>query len=304
MGFFDKVGKLTGQKTISSGKSSSLLPDDILLRGDGKGFILAAAVGNEKSDLFHAAIYHLNLKGDVTDTHAYMPGLDNRLRGLSATSKYEYVASGYLRGEDGRITGWILKLNEDGSLIWQRQYPRGKSAQINKAVPFVTESLIAAGTTEPLNGGNSAAWVMMIDEGTGNVVWQRYYTDALDQAATDAIVNADGLASIMVQNTKPAGVEATEDTEDFIRLLTVNERGVLTISDEYFNGAGAQGAQMIGGRAGERIILARTDIVYKIEPKPGQEVETLKHGWDGLIVAGAPMEHFDDPCIRANPFAQ
>jgi hypothetical protein len=300
-GVFDKTGKKLSEKTISAGKAS-LLPDDILLRGDGKGFIMSAAVGNEKNSLFHAEIYHLDVNGSVTDKHAYMPGLDNRIYGLSPDGKDAYVATGYLRGEDGRITGWILKLNMDGSLIWQRQYPRGASAQINKATLMVPEALIAAGETQPLNGGNIAAWVMMIDDGSGNVVWQRYYTDTMNQSAKDVIVNADGLASVMVQNTRPPNEEPSDDNNDFVRLLTVNERGVLTISDEYFNGEGAQAGQMIGGRAGERILMGRTDIVYKIEPKPGEPVETLKHGWDAWVVAGAPMEAFDDPCLAENPF--
>ena len=145
---------------------------------------------------------------------------------------------------------------------------------------------------------------MMIEDNTGNVVWQRYYKDGMDQSAKDALVNGEGLASVMIGNTKPEKAEPTEDNQDFIRLLTINPRGVLTISDEYFNGTGAQGLQMIGGRAGERIMLGRTDIVYKIEPKPGEAVETLKHGWEGLVVAGAPMESFDDPCLRANPFGK
>jgi hypothetical protein len=106
----------------------------------------------------------------------------------------------------------------------------------------------------------------------------------------------------MVQNTRPPNEEPSDDNNDFVRLLTVNERGVLTISDEYFNGEGAQAGQMIGGRAGERILMGRTDIVYKIEPKPGEPVETLKHGWDAWVVAGAPMEAFDDPCLAENPF--
>jgi outer membrane protein assembly factor BamB len=304
LGFFDDAGKLTGQKTISAGGNMALMPEDVISGLDGKGFVLSASVGSGANRLYYGAIYHIDFNGRVTGRHAYMPGLDNRILGLSPAGKDAYMASGFLRGEDGRLTGWLLKLNPDGSLIWQRQYPRGASAQINKAVSFTGGSVLAVGQTEPLNDGNIAAWIMMIDDATGNVVWQRYYTGSMDQAAKDVLANAGGLASVMVQNTKPEGMEPTEDRQDFARVLTVNARGLLTVSDEYFNGEGAQIAQMIGGRAGERILLGRTDIVYKIEPKPGEEVETLKHGWDGLLIAGAPMESFDDPCLRVNPFGE
>ncbi len=302
LGFFDAAGKLKNQKTIAADDGAALQPEDIIPMLDGKGYILAAAIG--KGDVYHGAIYHIDSTGNVTDRHAYMPGLDNRILGLSPVGADAYMASGYLRGDDGRLTGWLLKLNPDGSLVWQRQYPRGAAAQINKAVSFTEGSVLAAGQTKPLGGGTAAAWVMMIDDNNGNVIWQRYYKDGMDQSAKDVLVNNEGLASVMIGNTKPAKAEASEDNQDFIRLLTINPRGILTISDEYFNGTGAQGAQMIGGRAGERVMLGRTDIVYKIEPKPGEAIETLKHSWEGLVVAGAPMESFDDPCLRANPFGE
>ncbi len=301
LGFFDTAGKLLSQKTISG--NQSLLPEDFIVQNNGKGFLLSASSGDAKKKLFHAVLYHIDAKGRVTDDHAYMPGLDNRIISLSPGGKDYYYASGYLRGEDGRMTGWILKLNKDGSLVWQMQYPRGASAQVNKAVPMVKDSVLATGETTPLNNGNKAGWVMMIDGNTGALNWQRYYTGAMDQSGLDILVNMEGMASVMMQASKPANEEPVEGNQDFVRLLTVNERGVLFKSDEYFNAEGAQGWQMIGGRAGERILTGRTDIVYKIEPKPGDPVETLKHGWDSWVIVAAPMESFADECLAADIFA-
>jgi outer membrane protein assembly factor BamB len=301
LGFFDKQGNLTSQKSISG--KISLAPEDIVLQTSGKGYILSASLGEEKSGVFHGVIYHLDEKGNVTDDHSYLPGLDNRIFSLVPYDKDYFLASGYLRGDDGRITGWLLKLNKDGSLVWQQQYPRGVSAQINKTVAFVGTSVIAVGETKPAGGGNTAAWVMKLDGDSGAMEWQRYYTAQMNQASLDVLVNGDHLASVMVQATRPAGSEPNEDNEDFVRLLTINQRGVLFMSDEYFNGTGAQGFQLTGGRAGERIISGRTDIVYKVDPKPGEPVETLVHGWDALLVAAAPMEEFPDPCLNVNPFA-
>lgn len=303
LGFFDKAGKLLSQKTVSAADKASLLPEDMIVQTSGSGFILSASTGNEKKGLLQGVIYRLDSKGKVIDHHGYLPGLDNRVIALSALGKDYYLGSGYLRGEDGRIGGWLLKLNKDGSLVWQRQYPRGASAQINRAVPMVKDYVLASGQVEPLDKGTEAAWVMMLDGNTGNMIWQRYYTDKMDQKGGDILVNMEGMASVMVQNSRPQGVEPSEETQDFVRLLTVNERGVLFMSDEYFNGTGFQGSQMIGGRAGERIITGRSDIVYKIEPKPGEPIETMKHGWDAILVAAAPMESHPDPCLALDAFS-
>lgn len=301
LGFFDRGGKILDRKKIEV-NGNSLLPDDVILQTDGKGFLLSAAEGDEKKEIFHAVLYHLDMKGRVKDRQSYMPGLDNRVSSISPVGKNQYIASGYLRGEDGRITGWMLRLNADGSLVWQRQYPRGSMAGIVKSMAFTGENVLAVGETKPSGGGLSAGWVMMIDGGTGDVIWQRYYTADMNQSAIDILVNMEGLASVMLAVTKTLGVENTEGKKDYIRLLTVNARGELAKSDEYFSAEGAQAAQMIGGRAGERIVLGRSDIVYKIEPKPGAAVETLRHGWNGWVTAGAPMESFDDPCLQSEAF--
>ncbi|MBK9562784.1 MAG: hypothetical protein IPO54_06620 [Micavibrio sp.] len=303
LGFFDKTGKLTGQKTVAAPGVSSLVPDDMIAQTKGTGFILSASAGDEKKELFHAVIYHLDAKGAVKDSHGYQPGLDNRILGLNPVGDH-YIGAGYLRGEDGRIGGWLLMLNGDGSLVWQQQYPRGRMAKLSKAASLKKDLFIAVGETEPLSGGNNAGWVMAVDVNGGALQWQRYYTTpGMDQSARDVLVNMEGMASVMMQVSKPPNDERTEDNNDFVRLLTVNERGVLFLSDEYFNAQGAEASQMIGGRAGERIITGRTDMVYKIEPKPGEPVETLKHGWDAWIVAGAPMESFSDPCLSVNAFS-
>ncbi len=302
LGFFDKAGKFLSQKIIADGQGA-LLPEDFILQNSGKGFLLSASAESGKKADSHAVLYHLDGAGRVLDRHSYMPGMGNRILGLSPAGKDFYVASGFLRGGDGRVAGWILKLNPDGSLVWQQQYPRGAAAQINKAVPMVGDYILAAGETRPKGKGHLAGWVMMIEADTGNVVWQRYYTGEMDQSARDVLVNADGLGSVMMQVSKPAAVEASEKTRGYVRLLTVNPRGVLFRSDEYFNAEDAQGFQQIGGRAGERILMGRTDIVYKIEPKPGEPVETLRHGWNGWVVAAAPMESFADPCLTGAPLA-
>ena len=304
LGFFDKAGKLTSQKTVAAPGVSSLVPDDMIAQTKGTGFILSASAGDEKKELFHAVIYHLDAKGAVKDSHAYQPGLDNRILGLNPAGPDHYIGAGYLRGEDGRIGGWLLMLNRDGSLVWQQQYPRGRMAKLSKAASLKKDLFIAVGETEPLNGGRNAGWVMAVDVNGGALSWQRYYTTpGMDQSARDLLVNMEGMASVMMQVSKPPNDERTEDNNDFVRLLTVNERGVLFLSDEYFNAQGAEASQMIGGRAGERIITGRTDMVYKIEPKPGEPVETLKHGWDAWVVAGAPMESFNDPCLSVNAFS-
>lgn len=303
IGFFDKSGKLKSQKNVTVDGKSSLVPDDMIARDNNAGFILSASAGDEKKELFHSSIYLLDAKGGVVSDHSYRPGLDNRILSLAPAGRDHYIAAGYLRSEDGRLGGWLLMLNRDASLVWQQQYPRGAAARLNGAVQMRDGIFLAAGETEPLSGGTMAGWVMAVDANVGPTLWQRYYTTGgMDHSARGILVNAEGLASVMMQASKPPNAEATEDNQDFVRMLTVNERGVLFMSDEYFNAEGAEASQMIGGRAGERIVAGRTDMVYKIEPKPGEPVETLKHGWDAWVVAGAPMESFPDPCLNLNPF--
>lgn len=298
VGFFGNEGRMINGRSIES-REGGLNIHDVIKARDGSGFIVAASV--EPSDGAakpYGLFYKLDKTGGVLQDRSYVTGLENRILGLRALGNHDYVATGYIYGEDGRKTGWVIRLDRQGSIVWQRQYPRGRAAQLNVTHSLLNRFVVVAGDAHPAGGGNIAGWVMALDPSNGNIGWQRYYSGELDYQVRDMVANEDGLISLLLDGDPPDG----ETKKDYVRLLTINPRGFLFIADEYFNAEGADAYQLILGPVGERIIVGRTKMVYRIEGQGESDEVELKRSLDGWLVAATATEPYKDPCLQPYSF--
>lgn len=294
LGFFDTKGALKESKTISLA-DKSLNGLDVVKKHDGSGFFIASFVKNLNGKGGFSRIYDIDIHGKVIKERSFVPGLENKILSLSPYGKKYYMASGYIRNNDGRKIAWVLQLGSTGQIVWERQYPRGRAAQFNSVSQFIMNFAVLAGESHPYGEGNLAAWVMVLDADNGQIAWQRYYRGDLDYSAKSLVSMDNGLISALVNAGKP---ENSTNGQDYVRLLTINPRGVLFLGDEYFNGDGSVGNELIMGAKKERIIIGQTDVLYQIEdPKTGDIVNT-QTDQEGWVVAAAPMESYKDPCAN------
>lgn len=316
LGFFDEKGFLSGEKDVQKA-GGALLAHDIVRRHDGRGYLLAVSAQNGESEAMRfSMIYTLNSKGEAVSDRAYMPGTESRILGLSLAGNHQYTASGYIYGESGLREGWILRLNDEGEIIWQRQYPRGVGAELTRAQDYQDTGMVAIGNVRPGDNGLQAGWVMALRKADGDVVWQRYYTGEMEYFGRDFFSNANGLISVMFDARKPKEVrgqgaqeseEAQKEDEknilneykgqNYVRLLTINPRGVLFISDEFFNGEGLDAYQMLPDPDGTRILIGATQMVYQVE-NAVDKTRAQARSQDGWLAAATPMEPYEDPCVR------
>ncbi len=301
LGFFDQAGALVKEKTIRD-KDFDLFSHDMIISNEGKGYLLAASArGRGYESLSYAILYKLNSRGHVTSDKAYLPGLENRILGLAPQDGKFYIATGYTRMDDGRKAGWALKLNEKGAILWQRQYPRGLSAKIKASADYTYTKpyFVAVGDAEPSDRKNKAGWVMMLNGDNGDIGWQRYYTGDFDFHGRDILTHSDGQISVLLDGENPP----RQDNLEYARVLTLSPRGVVLLSDTYFNGKGAGAYRMFLGPNQERILAGHSDVLYQVEnmddPQGEAYVENSREGW---VVAGSPAEPYDDPCVQPYSF--
>ncbi len=298
IGFFDLNGGLVRSKTIRNDKFE-LFAQDMIPTHEGDGYLLAAAAqGRGYEAGGYAVLYKLDAKGGVIDDRAYMPGLENRILGLSKSEAPYYVATGFARSEDGRKTGWALKIDGKGAIVWQRQYPRGAAAQFDVSADYSDPYFLAAGESSPAGEGNNAAWVALLNGDNGDVVWQRYYSGEMEFRAADILTHEGGQISVLLDAQRPGGVDEKEFPE-YARILTLSPRGVVLLSDTYYNGNGARAFDMFLGPNQERIMAGYSDVVYRDEDPvhPEKDVRESKSR-EAWVLAGAPVEPYDDPCVQ------
>lgn len=297
LGFIAKDGSLTGQK-IMKDKHSGMVGTDIIRAHDGKNFMLATQfLSPDEGRLPHSAVHKITPKGVVKFGPAFLPGAENRIESLQAADKDYYIAVGYIRTAKGRKAGWIMRLNEQAGVDWQRQYPRGRGSELVSSAHLSGDIIVTTGKAYPALGSdqNVAGWVMAVGVENGDIGWQRYYTGDIHYSAEDVLINDDGMISVLLD-----GSPSPDKEQDYVRLLTINPRGQLFISNEYFNGEGADGHEIIRSPSGERVILGATKMKYTIEGPTLEEPE-IKRSQEGWVLVAEAAEPYIDPCIQ--PFA-
>lgn len=104
---------------------------------------------------------------------------------IQQTSEGGYIVAGSSSSNDGDVSGnhgggdyWIVKLDINGNIQWQKSLGGSSSEQVNSVQQTFDGGYIIAGTTVSTDGditvsyGNNDFWVVKLDSG-GNMQWQK-----------------------------------------------------------------------------------------------------------------------------------
>ena len=137
------------------------------------GVILAgttSSFGEGGSDMW---VVRLDSAGEVEWENTYGGPADDEARSIILAPDGGYVVAGSTQsfgaGGDGAV--WVLKLDADGAIEWQKMLDHGQGAG---AAPAEGGGYAIAGGTSQHGAGGSDAWVVRLDE-TGSIVWQNTY---------------------------------------------------------------------------------------------------------------------------------
>ncbi|WP_054839716.1 PEGA domain-containing protein [Thermococcus sp. JCM 11816] len=105
----------------------------------------------------------------------------------------------------GKGDVWILGLDEDGNIKWQKTYG-GKWNDWAKAVAVAPNGdIIVAGYTGSFGAGDWDVWVLRLDE-NGNIVWQKTYGGGSNYDEANAIALTDNGDIIVTGETWSFGI--------------------------------------------------------------------------------------------------
>lgn len=106
------------------------------------------------------------------------------------TDEGEYMVSGFTFSFDGDVSGnhswpgnkdyWVIKINNTGSLVWQKCFGGGKDEQAMDFIKDKFGNYLIVGTAQSYDGditdfhGGPDAWVVKIDS-AGNTIWKKSY---------------------------------------------------------------------------------------------------------------------------------
>ncbi|MCI0557940.1 MAG: Ig-like domain-containing protein [Nitrososphaera sp.] len=103
------------------------------------------------------------------------PGTDDVFRAIEPLADGGYIVAGSTNSFGaGRDDVWLIKLDEDANVEWQRTYGGQGGDTARSVKPTPDGGFVVAGQTHSFSAGRSDVWVLKFDH-EGNLQWQKSY---------------------------------------------------------------------------------------------------------------------------------
>ena len=200
------------------------------------GYVAAGATSSYGEGGSDAWVVKLDAGGRIEWEKTYGGPADEEARSIKQAPDGGYIVAGSTEsfgvGSDGAI--WVLRLDEDGGVQWQKTFDHGQGAAV--ALAGGGGYAVAGGTAQHGAGG-SDAWVIKLDE-DGSILWQNTYGDS-DSETAYAIANTSDVGFAVAGWTSSFGA----GWADFW-VLKLDEDGAVEWAKAY-GGSEAEDARFI-----------------------------------------------------------
>jgi hypothetical protein len=111
---------------------------------------------------------------------------------LIQTTDGGYAVAGSILSKDtGKMDFWVIKLDEQGKMVWDWTYGGGNNGQAFSLIQTTDGGYAVAGSTTSKGAGEMDIWVIKLDE-QGKMVWDRTYGGGNSDQARSLIQTTDG----------------------------------------------------------------------------------------------------------------
>jgi hypothetical protein len=162
------------------------------------GYIMAGHMSIGASNR-HIWVLKLDADGDVTWQKTYAGTGNEWGYSVRQTSEGGYILAGDTTSFGaGNGDMWVLKLDKDGAITWEKTYGGTQSDSVNLVLQTDDDSdgnaddgFIAVGHTNSFGAGNNDVWVLKLDS-NGVVTWQKTFGGADNDYGESITQNKDG----------------------------------------------------------------------------------------------------------------
>ena len=131
------------------------------------GYVLAGWTNSFGTGEYDLWVITINKLGSVKWQKSYGGSEDDKAYSILTTDDGYIVAGTTKSFGNGGLDAWVLKLDDDGNIQWQKSYGGSEDDEIRQILP-VDEGYIVSGYTRSFGFGNGDAWVFKLDT-KGNI---------------------------------------------------------------------------------------------------------------------------------------
>jgi len=165
-------GSLAWQKTLGGSKDDCAY--SIQQTTDG-GYIVAGYTNSFGSGGYDVYILKLNSNGTLVWQKTFGGGLDDKAYSIQKTTDGGYIVAGYTNSfGSGGYDVYVLKINSDGSLAWQKTFGGTDRDEAHSIQQTTDGGYIVAGYTDSFGAGGYDVYVLKLNS-DGSLAWQKTY---------------------------------------------------------------------------------------------------------------------------------
>ena len=231
-------GSVAWQKTY--GGSSGDRANSIQQASDG-GYIVAGSTSSFGAGAGDIWVLKLNADGSVAWQKTYGGSSGDNAYSIQQASDGGYIVAGFTTSFGAGIGNiWVLKLNADGSVAWQKTYG-GLGDNVTYSIQQTSDGgYIVGGYTSSFGAGYYDVWVLKLNT-DGGVAWQKTYGGSGDDLAYSIQQASDG-GYIVAGFTTSFGAGAGDGD---IWVLKLNSDGSVAWQKTYGGGSSGDSAYSI-----------------------------------------------------------
>ena len=172
-------------------------------------------------------VIKLNSSGGIVWQKTYGGTGDDDAEWIQQTSDNGYFVTGQTSSfGSGNGDAWVLKLDSNGNVVWQKTYGGSGTDFLLSAQQTTDGGYVLAGRTTSFGAGALDGWVIKLDS-SGNVAWQRTYGGSNVDRLAIVRQTADG--GFVVSGRTSSFGTARDDPHADLWMLKLNSDGTTCI---------------------------------------------------------------------------
>jgi hypothetical protein len=275
-------GSIEWQKLIADKRY--YMVESIQETSDGGYILVGSSSPTGNMVIWDFLIIKLGFDGSIEWQKTYGGSSQDQAYSIQETSHGGYIVAGWTYSNDGDVKNserefpvWIIKLDIDGNIEWQKTYGGSSFDAAYSVKETFDGGYIVAGLTHSNdvdvteNKGNSDIWVLKLSI-DGSIEWQRTYGGSKDEHAQSIQVTSDGGYIIAGSTSSNDGDVTDNKGKSDAWVLKLRYDGSLEWQ-KTFGGSGDDGVYSVQETNDGSFILAG-----------------ISHSWDGDITENKGKE--------------
>ncbi len=242
------------------------------------GFVLVGSARSADGDVTSSSgssdfwVVKVDYTGNLEWERTYGGSDEDEAWDVIPASNGGYIVVGHARSTDGDVIAqhtygefWILKLDEQGAMQWQRTYGGTLWDEAHAVTATTDGGYVVAGLTQSDDGdisgshGNYESWVIKIDV-NGDLLWQKALGGSIRDIAHDVKATPDGGCIVLAESDSNDG-DVSEPSAGGVWVVKLNASGGLEWERSYGAGsASSYGTSIAPVEGGGYVFAAKIEL--------------------------------------------